>query len=312
MGEDMENILITGAAGFIGIRLLDELIKQNHKVYALIEKGDCISKEKLLSLHSDIEIIDDSVYLFQNAASFPAFDKIFHLATVGVRPDFDDIDLICDINIKMSCQLVKFAKENHSKLLVNFGSCFEYGDHGDMLLTEEMDCRPASLYAISKNASTNLVMAYAKMQNVTAITVRPFGVFGEGEGPARLAPSVIRNCLNGEIVKTTLGEQIRDFVNVKDLVKAVICLSQSEYQPYEIYNICSDNPVAVRDFILEIVEVCGFDRSMIDFGSIPYRKNEAMIFAGDNKKLQNIIHYPFPHNHRNGILDIYNAMTTEG
>lgn len=308
----MENILVTGAAGFIGSKLVTELIRQHHNVYALIEKGDFKSRDRLLSIDSSIQIVDDSQYLFNNAASYPNFNRIFHLATVGVRPDFNDINLICDVNIKLSCQLVDFAKVNQSGILVNFGSCFEYGDHGDVLLTEDMDCRPESLYAISKNASTNLVTVYAKSQNVNLITVRPFGVFGEGEGLTRLAPSIINSCMRKEIIKTTLGEQVRDFVDVKDLVKAIIKLSEAEYKPYEIYNICSDNPVRVKDFILEIVDVCGFDVSFVDFGSIPYRKNEAMVFAGDNSKLQRIIHYPFPHNHRAGILDIYNTLKTEG
>lgn len=308
----MQNILVTGAAGFIGSHLVTELIKQGNKVYALIEKGDTISNDKLLSISRKIEIIDDFSKMMKDAAIYPAFDRIFHLATVGVRPDFNEIELICDVNIKMGCKLVDFAKENNSVCLINFGSCFEYGDHGDVFLVENMSCNPQSLYAISKNASTNLMTEYARTKKVNMFTVRPFGVFGEGEGENRLAPSIIKSCLRGEVVKTTLGEQVRDFVNVKDLVKAIIELSKSDYQAYEVYNICSNNPVKVKDFILEIVDVCGFDLSLIDFGSIPYRKNEAMIFAGDNQKLQNVINYDFPSNHHDGILDIYNAMIKEG
>lgn len=307
----MQNILVTGAGGFIGCKLVAELVKQNHKVYALIEKKDIQSQEKLMIIDSGIEIIEDSQYMFSNPKAYPAFDRIFHLATVGVRPDFDDINLICDVNIKMGCQLVDFAKQNNTKVYINFGSCFEYGNHGNSLLTEDMDCRPESLYAVSKNASTNLVSEYAKTKKVNMITVRPFGVFGEGEGPTRLAPAVIKSCMNGEIVRTTLGEQVRDFVNVKDLVKAIIRLSEADYKPYEIYNICSDNPVSVKNFILEIMDVCGFDVSLVDFGSIPYRQNEAMILVGDNSKLQDVINYPFPNNHREGILDIYNSLKME-
>lgn len=304
----MKRALVTGAAGFIGANLTIELINQSYEVYALIEKGDIKSKEKLLSISSNIGIYEDLDELIENAGNIAPFTHIFHLATVGVRPDFNDIELICDVNIKMGCKLVDFAKMNKSGLLINFGSCFEYGDHGNILLSEDMDCRPESLYAISKNASTNLIAGYAKNQSVPMITVRPFGVFGYGEGINRLAPSIINSCLKGEEVKTTEGNQIRDFVNVKDVSKAIILLANSNYETFGIYNICSDNPVKVRDFITEIVEICKFDISLIKFGALPYRKNEAMVFAGDNKKLQNIIDYKFPNNHREGILDIYNTI----
>lgn len=300
--------LVTGAAGFIGLHLVSELINNNATVYALIENSDEVGKKKLFNISQNVRIIDSCEQMLKSPENYPDFDCIFHLATVGVNPAFNNIELFCDVNIKMACQLIDFAKINKTKLFVNFGSCFEYGDHGNVLLTENMDCRPESLYAISKNASTNLSTCYAKKQGVNLITVRPFGVFGEGEGNTRLAPSIIRSCLHNEVVKTTFGEQIRDFVNVKDVVKAVIALTEADYVPYEIYNICSDNPVSVRDFILEIVDTCNFDRSLIDFGGIQYRDNEAMVFAGNNKKLQGIINYPFPMDHKNGVIDIYNMI----
>ncbi len=296
----MKTALVTGAAGFIGTQIVKELVLRGYTVYALIEKNDQRGRAKLNAISSSIEIVEE----LGNGNEYNSFEIIYHTATVGIRPEFDNINLICDVNIKMSCNLVDFAKNNYSGLLVNFGSCFEYGDHGDVLLTEDMDCKPESLYAISKVASTSLVMAYAKQKGVNLITVRPFGVFGEGEGAARLAPSIISSLHKGQQIDTTAGQQIRDFVNVKDVSRAIIGLSEAKYQPYEIYNICSSNPVKVRDFIGEIVTVCGFDKNLVNFGALPYRNNEAMKFAGDNTKLQRVINYPFPDNHREGILDI--------
>lgn len=304
----MTNALVTGAAGFIGLHLVSELIKNNTTVYALIENTDEIGKKKLLNISPNVKIIDNFAQMLKSPENYPAFDCIFHLATVGVNPAFNNIELFCDVNIKMPCLMIDFAKCNQSRLFVNFGSCFEYGDHGNVLLTEDMDCRPESLYAISKNASTNLSICYAKKQGVNMITVRPFGVFGEGEGEMRLAPSIIKSCLHHESIKTTAGEQVRDFVNVKDVAKAVIALAESDHAPYEIYNICSDNPTSVKDFILEILDTCEFDRSLVDFGGIPYRENEAMVFAGSNNKLQKIINYHFPKDHKSGIMDIYKSM----
>lgn len=304
----MKRALVTGAAGFIGSNLTQVLTDYGYEVYALIEKGDSHSKEKLYSINPKIVIYEDLDELIVNAAEIESFTQIFHLATVGVHPDFNNIELICDVNIKMGCKLVDFAKKNKSGLLVNFGSCFEYGDHGNVLLKEDMVCYPESLYAISKNASTKLMTGYARNQGVSLITVRPFGVFGSGEGKSRLAPSVINSCLRGEDVKTTEGNQIRDFVDVKDVAKSIVELANANYSVYEVYNICSDNPIKVRDFILEIVETCGFDISLIKFGSLPYRQDEAMVFAGDNHKVQELINYPFPKNHKDGIMEIYNKL----
>lgn len=304
----MKRALVTGAAGFIGSNITHVLNDLGYEIYALIEKGDNSSKEKLYSINSKIGIYEDLDDLIANAAQIEPFTHIFHLATVGVRPDFNDIELICDVNIKMGCKLVDFAKRNKSGLIINFGSCFEYGDHGDVLLKEDMVCYPESLYAISKNASTNLVTGYARNQDISLITVRPFGVFGNGEGLNRLAPSIISSCLHGEEVKTTEGNQIRDFVDVKDVAKSIVALANANYTVYEVYNICSNNPVKVRDFITEIIETCGFDISLIKFGTLPYRQNEAMIFAGDNHKLQELINYPFPNNHKDGIMEIYNSL----
>ncbi len=300
----MKTALVTGAAGFVGTQIVKELYAKGYIIYALIKKNDNKGREKLGAISNNIRIVED----LKRGNDYDPFEKICHTATVGIRPDFDNIDLICDVNIKMSCDLVDFAKRNNSGLLVNFGSCFEYGDHGDVLLTEDMECKPESLYAISKVASTSLVTAYAKQKGVNLITVRPFGVFGEGEGLARLAPSIINSLSNGKKIDTTSGQQIRDFVNVKDVAKAIVELSEAKYQPYEIYNICSSSPVKVRDFIEEIVDVCGFDKKLVNFGALPYRSNEAMKFAGDNTKLQKVINYPFPDNHREGILDILNSL----
>lgn len=303
----MESVLVTGAGGFIGFNLVNELV-ENYQVYALIEKNDIHSRQKLHIL-KNVKIIDDFTYMLANPDIFPSFKTIYHLATVGISPDFSDISLFCDINVKMGCQLIDFAYGNKSDLVVNFGSCFEYGNHGDNLLSETDDCYPESLYAISKNASVRLTTQYAKQKGVSLITVRPFGVFGVGEGMNRLAPSIIYHGLRKEVLKLTAGEQIRDFVNVKDVVKSIIMLTCSErIKNYEIYNICSSNPVKVKEFVKEIIDTCGFDEKLFKLGAIPYRKNEAMIFAGNNDKLLNTIDYNFPDNHTKGIIDIFENL----
>ncbi len=309
----MEDILVTGAAGFIGLNMIKLLINQKCRVYAMVLKEDIKGIRRIREVSEDIHIITDSIdSLMTDAGTYPSFDKIYHFATVGVRPDFDDIRLICDVNIRMGCQLVDFAKYNHSKLIVNVGSCFEYGTNNGEALTEKDECHPESLYAISKNASVNLMTAYARQKNIPMITVRPFGVFGSGEGMNRLAPLIIHYGLSHKHLKLTGGEQIRDFVDVRDIVRCIYQLSQSDrLETYEIYNICSSNPVRVKDFILEIIDTLNLDACLYGFGELPYRENEAMSFIGDNTKLLETIDYSFPENHGSGIRELYNSIIKE-
>lgn len=306
----MKTALVTGAAGFIGFNMLKYLNSKDVDIYAMILRDDTEGIKKIEELSSDIKIVTETVEeLIINYREYPIFDIIFHFATVGVQPDFNDISLICDVNIKMGCRLIDFTKLTGSKLLVNVGSCFEYGSNDGTPLTEEDSCHPESLYAISKNSAVNLMNAYSKSVDVNMITVRPFGVFGSGEGKNRLAPSIIYHGIHQIPLNLSSGEQIRDFVDVKDVVSCIYQLSKSEnITNNEIYNICSDTPVTVKEFAMEIIEYFNFDISLFHFGKLPYRKNEAMCFIGNNSKLKHIIDYQFPKNHIEGIKDIYNEM----
>lgn len=305
----MENILVTGGAGFIGFNMLKHLLKKKVNIYTLIRGENIKNIDKINALSKNINIITCSIDELLKNNNLPNFDRIFHFATVGIDPNFNDISQICDVNIKMTCSLIDLAKKCNTKLIVNVGSCFEYGDNQGNELCEDDTCCPRSLYAISKNAATNLASVYAKSKNVSLVTVRPFGVFGSGESSSRLTPLVIEHGLKKEKLELTAGEQIRDFVNVNDVVRSMYKLSLSDnLDNYGIYNICSDNPVTVKDFIFEIINTLGFDPNLYQFGKIPYRKNEAMCFIGCNDKLLKTIDYKFPNNHKDGILELFNEI----
>lgn len=306
----METVLVTGAAGFIGLNMLKYLNSKDIDIYAMVLKDDLEGIMRIKKLSPHIKIVTETIEeLIINYKKYPQFDIIFHFATVGIRPDFNNISLICDINIKMGCRLIDFVKLTSSNLLVNVGSCFEYGSNDGTPLTEEDNCHPESLYAISKNSAVNLMNAYSKNVDVNMITVRPFGVFGSGEGKNRLAPSIIYHGIHQIPLDLSGGEQIRDFVDVKDVVSCTYQLSKSKkIINNEIYNICSDTPVTVKEFAMEVINYFNFDISLFHFGKLPYRKNEAMCFIGDNSKLMQIIDYQFPKDHIKGINDIYNEM----
>lgn len=306
----MEKVLVTGAAGFIGLNMVKYLNSIGCNIYAMVLEDDVEGIEKIKNVSNDIMIVYETIdEMIKHTNLYPKFDKIYHFATVGINPEYSDIKEIIDTNIKMGCLLIDFSLINKTDLIVNVGSCFEYGKNNAQSLKESDICLPESLYAISKNASVNLMNGYAQKHNVNLITVRPFGVFGSGEGKNRLAPLIIEAGLKNNVLKMTGGQQIRDFVNVKDVVACIFKLAHSDkINNYEIYNICSNNPVSVKAFAKEIISLLKFDERLFRFGAIAYRKNEAMSFIGNNEKLLKTIDYTFPENHTSGILDLYKEI----
>lgn len=298
----VKNILITGGTGFIGSNLVKLLINNECNVYVLALKNDRKGIERIKS-YGDVQIITDSIDdMCAQYQNYPTFDIIYHLASYGVDVRNNNIQLMCDVNIKMLGSLIDFCKVNQTKLLINTGSCFEYGDNSNIPLHEDMQCFPQSLYACSKQAAFIMMNTYAKQLSVPMVTVRPFGVYGINEAEFRLIPQVIKNGLEHKEMKLTAGEQIRDFLFVEDLVNILKDVGESaKIKLYDVYNICSGHPCTVREFVNEVIKVCGFDESLFLFGELPYRENESMYFSGDNHKLLSIIDTKIPVSHMLGI-----------
>lgn len=298
----VRSILITGGTGFIGTNLVQYFSNKGCIVYVLALKSD-ETGIKRISHFKNVHIITDTIdMMIQENKKYPVFDTVFHLASYGVNTQFQNIERMCDVNIKMLGYIIDFCCLNKTKLLINTGSCFEYGDNDKVLLNEDHICKPESLYAASKYAAFTLMNVYARQKKVSMITVRPFGVFGIYEASYRLFPQVLMSGITNKELNLTGGEQIRDFLNVKEVVMILDKISLSKrIKMYEIYNICSGYPVSIKEFVKQIIDICQFDSNLYHFGVLPYRSNESMYFAGNNEKLLTVIDHDFYTDQRKGI-----------
>lgn len=290
----MENmglkVLVTGGTGFIGSNLINRLVDDGHEVYALIRPNSS-NGIKRLEKYKNIKMLYSSVENLVKIEDLPRFDICFNLASYGVDYNNQNPYEMIDGNINFIINLIDFCNKNKTNLLVNTGSCFEYGINSNEKPLKETDAlNPHSLYASAKVASVIMANTYAKMKSVKLITIRPFGVYGPNEGMHRLVPQVIDCILNNKKLDMTKGEQIRDYLFVNDLVDAYIRLStDSRTKIYEIYNVCSSEQISIRKLVKELCKIYDYDISNFNFGNIPYRENEVMYFVGDNSKIYNDI-----------------------
>lgn len=286
----MKKCLVTGATGFIGSNLVRKLVKEDYEVYALIRPNSVSGIERLKDIEK-VKYITSAPKDILNEYKLPQLDVCFNLASYGVNYDNQDMYEMIDGNIKYLIEVIDFVSQNNTKLLIHTGSCFEYGiTDENRKIDEDTPLNPQSLYGAAKASSTIMGNIYAKSKGVNMVTVRPFGIYGPGEGIHKLVPQLINAALNNKKIDMTYGEQIRDYLYIDDLVEAYIKISENnELKQNEIYNICSGNQIKIKEFSDIICQITGCIKDIFKLGKVPYRSNEVMYFVGDNKKIVNKI-----------------------
>ena len=282
----MKNILVTGSSGFIGKKLVKKLISNGDRVYLLIRNNF----EKYKKADSNlVRYVYCDVHDLCKINDLPQMDICYNLAAYGVNYDHQNIDQMIKANIEFLINIIDFAKNNRTKLLIHTGTCFEYGLINKENIDESESLNPQSLYGVTKMAGTNIGNIYAKINNVNMITVRPFGVYGPEESEYKLFPLIINNGISNNTLKMTKGDQIRDYLYIDDLIEAYIDISLCDkLQKYSVYNICSSSAISLKSLVNLICNTCDFDSQLFKFGEIEYRTNEVMRFVGDNSKIRNV------------------------
>jgi len=278
----VKQILLSGGTGFIGRNLLDRLLSLDFNVFLIVRKID--SKGFYFEKdYSNVNLIKTED-LFENKFDFPSFDACFNLASYGVNYNNLDITEFINSNIKYPLELLEFCKINKTKIFINTGSCFEYGDVENSKIYETTPLIPASLYGASKVSGVIMAKTFAKINNIPLITLRPFGTYGKYESDYRLLPQLLNAGLTNKPLSLTKGEQIRDYLIVKDVAEAFISTLYFDLPLYEEYNICSSNEITIKKFVEKIATTLKFDMDLFRFGDLNYRENELMYYVGNNSK----------------------------
>jgi len=274
------DILVTGSSGFIGTALVKALTDEGYKVF-------CFSRPSSSIKIKDVNIIrvkDNTIKAIKLALESNDFDFIINLASYGVKRSDDNLDLMIDGNIKFLANLMS-ALSSKPKMIINVGSCSEYGIvENDTYVDESAHINPNTLYGAAKSASTILGNAIAIKQGLKFISLRLFGIYGEGEAEYRLLPYIVNSLKNNVAVELTSGEQQRDILYIDDLVNAFISTIKNykKFPSNASYNICSGVPVKVKDFIEYIAFKMDKSFELLRWGAVD-RPDEPLWLVGSNE-----------------------------
>ena len=295
-------ILVAGGSGFIGSNLISELILKGNEVVCLsknhikfekrIKNVNYIEhdlrhpiKKNELKNFSDIEyIINCSGYINHN-----------HFQMDGKDIFSNHFEIIHNlIDLALILKPVSF---------IQIGSSDEYGKRNSPI-KESVREEPLSPYALGKLASTHYLRQCYLKGILNTVVLRPFLVFGERQNKQRFLPYLIENCKNDREFKVTKGEQIRDYLYIKDFNKALIKCLKNKNAYGEIINIGSGIPISIKEVILEVQALIGKGKPI--FGGISYREGESMDLYANIEKAKRLLNWSPKHDFKKSLEKVIN------
>lgn len=244
-----KNILITGGLGFIGSHIADELLDDNQVIII-----DNLSTGNLNNLndpeHDNLKIVKEDICDANLDDLTKGIDYIFHLAAMASVPLSVDKPVECnEINLNATVKLLNSAVKNDVKKIVFSSSSAVYGQNRNMPLKESEPPMPTSPYAASKAGCELYLRSFYDSYGLNYTALRYFNVFGPKQDKnsqyATVIPNFISALLEGEQPEIYGdGEQTRDFVFVKDIVKANISACESDYNG--VVNVASGEKITIN------------------------------------------------------------------
>ena len=260
-----QRILITGATGFVGRQVLRRLLEHDVLVTAVVRAGS----EHRLKAHEKITSLVTSVDIFSEHADWWAktcqrTDLIIHCAWYAEPGQYLQAAVNLDC-LRGTLDLAKGAATAKVRRFVGIGTCVEY-DLSFGELSVETPLRPLTAYAGAKAAAYLSLSQWLPTQSMEFVWCRLFYLYGEGEDDRRLVPYLRKKLAAGGVAELTSGNQIRDFMDVRDAGRMIADVSLSD--EVGATNICSGIPVSVRQLSERIADEYG-RRDLLRFGARP-------------------------------------------
>ena len=260
------NFLITGAAGFLGSALANQLAREGHQVRGLDDLSTGDSKSLVPDVHFTRGDVNDRPKLW---TLLQEVDCVYHLAArVSVQESVLYPREDTAVNVGGTVSLMEAMRDVGVRRVVFVSSGAIYGDQGQQPLSESMQPNPRSPYAVSKLAAEYYVNTIGDLWNIETVSLRVFNAYGPGQHLPASHPPVVPYFLRQAIRKGSLvihadGNQTRDYVYVDDIVSGMLAASTAPNLDGAVINIGSGRQTSVRELIKTVLDVTGSNAEVI-------------------------------------------------
>ena len=261
--------LVTGGAGFIGSHLVEALLETGCRVRVLdnLSTGNPANLHRVMSSVRFIEgdITDED----RLAAAVDGCDVVFHeAAVVSVTQTVDDPVASCRVNDLGTVMVLEAARRHKVQRVVTASSCAVYGDGPSLPKDEGMRPEPLSPYALQKLTGEYSGRLYRRLYGLPTVSLRYFNVFGPRQDPSSAYSGVISIFMTKALNDSRPvifgdGGQSRDFIFVRDVVRANLLAAVSAEAPGRVFNVGTGRSVTINQLWSTIRKVSGCSRDPV-------------------------------------------------
>jgi len=274
-------IAVTGATGFVGQYVVQELIRQNINVIAISRHKSSLWQDNKLvkTICLDIDNYDPNVFEHIECPK-----TLIHLAWPGLQ---DYNSTIHTETVPKHLRFLTSCIESGLKQLIVIGTCLEYGVQ-DGELNESSPIKPSTAYGIAKN-KLRIGLETLQQQNYFELSwLRLFYLYGIGQSEKSLYSQLSKVVESGGAeFKMSQGDQTRDFIAVENVACLIITIAKKN-KGEGIINICSGLPVSVETMVRKWLFLKNANIKL-NLGFFPYPEYEARHFWGARNKLNSIL-----------------------
>lgn len=270
----MSTIAVTGASGFVGRHVLEQIQHANATVLATSRHPVQVQ----VGQWKHLDLSNPETGLLKEIA---ASHSLVHLAWGGLPNYMSDHHVTEQLGLQET--LLQMVCEQGLRSLVVAGTCLEYGmQEGE--LSETSACSPHVPYAIAKDRLRRFTESLCKRYGVKLVWARLFYLHGEGQAPTSLWTQ-LQHCINQGERRFSMsgGQQVRDFLPISEAARILVRLARDQADA-GILNVCSGEPLTVEQHVRGWIEAREAD-VCLELGRFPYPPYEPFRFWGCRKKL---------------------------
>ena len=291
-----EKVLVTGAGGFIGSHLTEEVVRLGANTRVFLRYNSRDDKGLIGKLPKSIQ---DSLEVFVGDIKDPeavrksvkGCDMVFHLAALIAIPysyvnpfDFVQTNVLGTANILNACL------DNNISKIVHTSTSEVYGTARYVPIDEEHPIQPQSPYSASKVSADALAMSYFCSFGLPVSIIRPFNTFGPRQSLRAIIPTIVLQALKKDEIKVGSIKPTRDFNFIDDTVDSFILMAENEKSIGEVINIGSGKEITIEDLVYKIAKIMNKEVKIItEEARVRPERSEVFRLCANNKKAKEIL-----------------------